>query len=191
LDRNPFTTAGKKFHCLKYQAIVCPDGIIAHLYGPVEGVKHDIAIYRESGIEDKLEMHAYAPDMIPLQIYGDPAYGLNEHLISHYRGIDLTEEQKAFNKAMASIHIVVEWCFKEVLQRLMFLDLVRTQQTLLSPVGLQYPVTVLLHNAHVCLHRPQISQYFAQEHNKQLEEGMDDIPQLVAPPTLEEYFHLD
>lgn len=98
----------KKIHCLKYQAIVYPDGIIAHLYGPVEGVKHHIGTYRESIVEAILDMHAYAPDGTPLQIYCYSAYGLNDHLISSYRGVDLTEEEKGFNKAMASVRIVVE-----------------------------------------------------------------------------------
>lgn len=45
----------KRYHCLKYQAIVTPDGIIIHLYGPVEGTKHDAAVWQESGISDLLE----------------------------------------------------------------------------------------------------------------------------------------
>ncbi|RPB15811.1 hypothetical protein P167DRAFT_551739 [Morchella conica CCBAS932] len=59
----------KRLHCLKYQAVVCPDGIIPHLYGPVEGKLHDLTVYRESHLSELLAMHAFAPDGTPLQIY--------------------------------------------------------------------------------------------------------------------------
>lgn len=91
---------------------------------------------------------------------------------------------------MSKVRIVVEWCFKEILQMFMFFDFARTQQTLLSPIGLQYAVAVLLHNAHVCLQHPQIPQYFAQNSNLPLSPDVD-IPELAVPPTLDEYFHFD
>lgn len=174
----------KRKHCLKYQAVVTPDGIIIHLFGPVEGTKHDALVYRESGLSEILENYAHGPDGTNLQLYGDPAYSMNEHLISPYGGAAINEAERNWNKAMSRVRIVVEWCFKEVLQMFTFLDFKRSQKILLSPVGLQYPVAVLLHNAHVCLHRPQISQFFEVEVGDDLE-----VPELLAPPTLEEYFH--
>lgn len=74
----------KRCHSLKYQAIVTPDRIIIHFYGPVEGTKHDAAIWQESGMADILERHGHAPDGTGLQIYGDLAYGLNEYMISPF-----------------------------------------------------------------------------------------------------------
>lgn len=76
----------KRMHCLKYQVIVTPDGIIAHLFGPVEGLQHDAAVLTESRILDILDIHVYASDGTPLQIYGDPAYGISEHLITPFQG---------------------------------------------------------------------------------------------------------
>jgi hypothetical protein len=52
---------------------------------------------------------------------------------------------------------------------------------LLTLVGLQDPVSsVLLHNSHVILHRPQITQYFVET----LGESLDgiDLPTLAQPP---------
>lgn len=177
-------------HCVKYQAIVTLDGLIAHLYGPVEGLNHDAAVWAKSGISEVLDIHAYAPDGTALQIYGDPAYGLGDHLISPYQGAALTWNEQLWNKSMSQVRIVVEWCFKEVLQMFSYLDFGQAQKTLLSPVGLQYTVAVLLHNAHVCLHHPQISQYFAQENNIHVLNGVE-IPELAHPPTLEKYFHVN
>lgn len=180
----------KRVHCLKYQALVCPDGIIPHLYGPVEGRLHDLTVYNESRLSQILEQHANAPDGTPLQIYGDSAYigALSDHLITPYRGAALEQNERDWNKAMSKIRIIVEWSFKEVLQRSTFLDFSRTQHVLSSPIGLQYPIAVILHNAHVCLHHPQISQYFARENLLDLPEG-EEVPELSLPPTLEEYFH--
>jgi len=94
---------------------------------------------------------------------------------------------------MSRVRIVVEWCFKEVLQLFSALDFTRTQRLLVSPIGLQYSVSVLLYNAHVCLHNPQIPQYFAQDNHLDLpiplDESAEDQPVLLKPPTLEEYFH--
>lgn len=41
----------KRFHCLIYQTITTPDGIIFHMYGPEEGRRHDMTLYRNSGID--------------------------------------------------------------------------------------------------------------------------------------------
>jgi hypothetical protein len=96
---------------------------------------------------------------------------------------------------MSKVRIVVEWVFKEVTTLFPRLDWVPSQKLLVSPVGLEYPVTVLLHNAHVILHRPQIIQYFAQTLEEArlllvpLEE-LGDLPRLGPAPTLEEYFQL-
>jgi len=90
---------------------------------------------------------------------------------------------------------VVECCFKEVLQLFSALDFTRTQCLLLSPIGLQYSVSVLLYNAHVYLHNPQISQYFVQNNHLNLptplDDSAEDLPILLKPPTFEEYFHFD
>jgi len=183
----------KRMHCLKYQAIIAPDGIISHLYGPVEGRIHDSAVWTKSGMSEILDAHAYAPDGSPLQVYGDPAYGINEHLISPFGGAFISYHEREWNKSMSRVRIVVEWCFKEVLQLFSALDFTRTQRLLVSPIGLQYSVSVLLYNAHVCLHNPQIPQYFAQDNHLDLPIPLDasaeDQPVLLKPPTLEEYFH--
>jgi hypothetical protein len=71
----------KRGHYLKYQAIVAPDGLIVHLYGPVEGRLHDSTIMVQSEILTMLEAHAYKPDGTPVQIYSDSAYGINGFII--------------------------------------------------------------------------------------------------------------
>jgi hypothetical protein len=158
-------------HCLKYHAILTPDGIVIHIYGPVEGRRHDETVFQQSGVTQLLEKHFWTPDGRPLFIYGDPAYSVSAHVLSPYKGAAVTAEQSIFNSAMSHCREPVEWCFKEVTQQFPFLDFSRNQKILLSPCGLFYLVGMLLVNAHTILHRPQIPQYFQ-----------------CPPPTLEEYF---
>lgn len=182
----------KRLHGLKYHAIVTPDGLIAHLYGPLEGRRHNRTIWSESQIMQYLELYAYGTQGQPLQLYGDPAYGCNKFICAPFLGAKLTPQEQEFNKRMANVRIIVEWVFKEILNLFPFLDFKRNQKLLLQPVGKQFQVAALLHNAHVCLHQPQIPQYFQDcityavqhESNNNIQ-----LPHLFQPPTLEEYFH--
>jgi hypothetical protein len=161
----------KCIHCLKYHALISPDGIVIHVYGPVDGRRHDETVYKESGLASLLDAHFWTPDGQPLYIYGDPAYNVGPHILSLYRGPAFTREQCAFNTKMSRVHELVEWLFKEVSQQFTYLDFSRSQKILLSPCGLFYLISILLCNAHTILHYPQIPQYFA-----------------CPPPTLMEYF---
>ena len=40
----------KRVHAIKFQAVVIPSGLVANLYGPVEGLRHDAGILKESGL---------------------------------------------------------------------------------------------------------------------------------------------
>ena len=90
---------------------------------------------------------------------------------------------------MSRLRIVAEWAFKEMITTFGFLDYAKNQKHLLQPVGTQFRVAALLHNAHVCLHRPQIAQYFqiAYENEENEEDFIEE--ELFEPPTLEDYFH--
>ncbi|KAF7343289.1 DDE Tnp4 domain-containing protein [Mycena venus] len=80
----------KKFHSLKYQALMLPNGIIGHLYGPVEGRRNDNFLLTESTLLDALAEFAHQEDVdedTPIerryfQIFGDPAYGVGPHIMS-------------------------------------------------------------------------------------------------------------
>ncbi|KAH0606104.1 uncharacterized protein H6S33_003765 [Morchella sextelata] len=52
--------------------------------------------------------YAKAPDGTSLQIYGDPAYGISEHLITPFQGAAITEDEQLWNRSMSKVRIVVE-----------------------------------------------------------------------------------
>lgn len=63
----------KRVHAIKFQSLAVPNGLVANLYGPVEGKKHDSSMLAESGLYNKLEELHVLPNGRPC-IYGDSAY---------------------------------------------------------------------------------------------------------------------
>jgi DDE superfamily endonuclease len=110
----PATYSGhKRVNCLKYQLISAPDNLALHYAGPVEGRRHDMAIYSASGIEEDLASSLHI-DGIQYCIYGDSAYALREYLMVGFDGTVISPEQAAFNKAMSRSRVTVEWTFKDI-----------------------------------------------------------------------------
>ena len=75
----------KRVHALKFQSVVLPNGLIANLYGPVEGRRRDAGMLRDSGLLNTLEREAYSHRGDVLCLYGDPAYPLRPYLMPPYR----------------------------------------------------------------------------------------------------------
>lgn len=161
----------KRFHCLKYHFLLTPDGMIIHVYGPVDGRRHDETVYKESGLADLLDKYFRTPSGQRLYVYGDLGYSVGPNILCPFKGPVLSEEQKRFNFRMSRVREPVEWAFKEVTQQFEFLDFSRSQKILLTPCALFYMVALLMCNCHNILHIPQIPQYFN-----------------CQPPTLAEYF---
>jgi hypothetical protein len=137
----------------------------------IEGRKHDAGMLGESGLMRELERVAHSPTGEALCIYGDPAYPLRIHLQAPFRDANLTEEMKAYNKAMSSVRVSVEWLFGEIVKYFKFVDFKRALSIRLSPIGKIYIVCALLQNAHACLYGNIVSDYFE-----------------LQPPNLEDYF---
>ena len=137
-----------------------PNGMIAHLYGPVEGRRHDAGMLRLSGLLPILEQRMHDAQGMPFALYGDPAYPLREHLMCPYRGAVLTNDQRRFNHAMSQVRQCVEWGFGDVRTNFAFVDYKKNQRLLLQPVGKYYKVAVLLTNCRACLYGNQTSEYF-------------------------------
>ncbi|CAB1107600.1 unnamed protein product [Ectocarpus sp. CCAP 1310/34] len=122
---------------------------------------------------EKLSM-LNSPTGHPYCLYGDPAYGLSNHLVCPFSASSvgpLTPEMADFNKRMSHCRVTVEWGFKEMTGKWAFVNMKPQPKFLLSPVAKQYRVATLLSNWHSCMNGGnEISQYFG-----------------VVPPTFEEY----
>ncbi|KAF7987128.1 hypothetical protein HWV62_339 [Athelia sp. TMB] len=171
----------KKFHALKFQALMLPNGIFGHLFGPEPGRHNDNHLLNKSRLLETCAKHAVRPgtnDNTPaaerfFQIFGDPAYGISHQIISPFAGPgERTEAEKAWNESMASVRIEVEHGFGIVANTWPFLNAGWKMHINSSPVGRYYRTAVLLTNAITCLHENQVSQHFD-----------------VQPPDIFEYFH--
>ena len=94
----------KGYMPLKFQSVALPNGIVANLFGPVEGRCHDARMLNDSGVRAALQQVAYCPGGDLLCIYEDRAYPLRPQLMGPYKVGDvqvLTPEMMAFNKAMS------------------------------------------------------------------------------------------
>ena len=70
----------KRYHCLKYQNITTPNGIIANLFDPLEGRRRDSFVLGLSGVMIQLEQHSFDSRGSSLCISGDARYPLRRYL---------------------------------------------------------------------------------------------------------------
>ncbi|KAH7955701.1 hypothetical protein HPB52_002899 [Rhipicephalus sanguineus] len=57
-DRRLYFSGHKRLHVLKYQSLMCPNGLICQLDGPYTGRRHDAGTLRDSQLYEKLEASA-------------------------------------------------------------------------------------------------------------------------------------
>ena len=163
----------KRIHCIKFQSLVTPNGLIINLFGPMEGRRHDAALLRESNLLvslENLDFRLNDEARTPMCIYGDPAYPIRRMLIAPYRSADLSADQKLFNTKMSAVRQSVEWQFGKLVNLFSFLDFKKNLKLFLQPVAKYYMVGAILANCHTCLYGSQTSTFFG-----------------VDPPELEEY----
>ena len=158
----------KRHHGLKYQHIMCPNGLVCHAWGPYIGRRHDISMYVDSGVEEQLKK-VLGNRGEQLAIYGDGGYAPRDWLRVPFKGFK-TPEQQEFNVAMSNVRASVEWGFGKLSSNFAFVAFPQNQKVFLQPVGTYYLVASLLTNCHTCLYGSQVSQYF-------------DCP----PPSLKDY----
>ena len=127
---------------------------------------------RDSGLLQKLERNAFAPNGEPMCLYGDPAYPLRVHLQAPFRMVVRNADMGAFNKSMSVVRISEEWKFGDIAGSFKFIDFKKDLKIALSAVGKMYIVAGILRNALTCMYANSTSAYF----------GLD-------PPTLQEYFN--
>ena len=106
------------------ESVTAPNGLIAHMFGSIEGKRHDAFMLSVSGLPCKLQP-LVAPSGSPYVLYGDPAYGLSRNIISPFRGA----QEQEFNRDMSAVRIAVEWSFERILKYFSYLDFWKTRHT--------------------------------------------------------------
>lgn len=150
----------KRVHSLKFQSVAIPNGLVANLYGPIEGRRHDAGMLKDSGLLNTLQRKARTPRGDILCIYGDPAYPLRPQLMCPYRENNLTFQMQEFNTAMSEVRVTVEWLFGDIVESFKFIDYKKNLKLGLSAVGKQYIVSVFFRNLITCLYGNSTSEFF-------------------------------
>lgn len=146
-------------HNFYFQSVQAPNGLIANMFGPIEGRRHDAFMLGESGLADKLRRFQ-KPNGEPYVIYGDPAYGVTRNILAPFRGVHLTDDQQDFNTQMSKVRASVEWGFGKICQNFAFIDFKKNLRILLQPIGKYFLVATILTNCHTCLYGSLTSTYF-------------------------------
>ena len=118
---------------------------------------------KESDLLKSLERVAYSPAGNVLCIYGDPAYPLRPHLMTSYRVgevLKFTPNMQAFNEAMSSVRVSVEWLFGDVLNSFKFLNCKNNLKLGLYAAGKYYIVAALFRNGLTSLCGNNTSTFF-------------------------------
>jgi len=163
-------------HMLKFQTVTTPDGLSFHLYGPVEGRRHVITMYREAGMDDMLQAGLHIGG-IQYCIYGDKAYLIRPWMQDAFPaplGGEADADEDTQNTDMAGLPVFVEWGYKEVKQVFTSLDFKRKLNIREGPVTLVYRCAALLWNMRTCLNGSQTASVFRCD-----------------PPDLENYLSLE
>ena len=113
----------KKVHALKFQSIAAPNGLIANLYGPVEGRRHDSAMLAQSQIYPQLQQHLCRYNWtISLHLWGS-CLSFKASTSGHpFRNAILTQQQKQYNTSMSQVRTSVEWLFGDITNWFAFID---------------------------------------------------------------------
>ena len=157
----------KRKHALKYQIISTPDGMIAHVWGGLEGRRHDRTLLNYSNLETALQN---AQCFEGYGIYGDPAYGCTQYFVSPFPTIPYNELKATFNANMSKYRVCVEWSFADILRYWQSLEMRYSQRVFMTPVKKMYIVAVLLTNCVTCFNGNVTSNFFD-----------------IKPPSIDEY----
>nr|XP_054925854.1 uncharacterized protein LOC126529591 [Dermacentor andersoni] len=91
-NQRDYFSGHKRIHVVKYQSVMCPNGIVWQLDGLYPGKRHDAGILQCSGLYAKLEKLVGPHHFV---MYGDPAYPLKPLLMKPFGGSSLTATHTA------------------------------------------------------------------------------------------------
>jgi len=148
----------KRRHAIKFQSVITPDGLIAHLFGPWEGRRHDMTWYHESGLDAVLS-DALVIQGVQHYIYGDAAYLVRPWLQASFRGV-MKPNKEACNETMKVPRAAIECGFKDVKQVCAFRDFLRKLKIREGPVGLFYRAGALIWKLRCCAYGSATADFF-------------------------------
>ena len=116
----------KKTHALKFQKVSTPNGLIANLYGPVEGRRHDCTMLQMPGLLETWDCWKCGRDFhsIPMENF----CVLMETLpipyvdICNHHSVEQDQLLNKTNSLSPRAHLESLWLFQYILGNLRFVD---------------------------------------------------------------------
>ena len=163
----PLRNKGETGNCLVgfTQQVGVPDGMIAYLYGPFVGKRHDARMLAESGLLTILEncMPADGSNGPVYSLYGYLAYPQSIWLFGGFVNPAQDSPEAQFNKQMSQARIAVEWGFNDIVTQFRHLDLTSNMKWLKEPIAVHYMNCAFLCNIRNCFYGNEGLAYFGAE----------------------------
>jgi hypothetical protein len=164
----------KRCHGLKFQSVTVPDGLMACLFGPINGNRHDYYMLAQSQLFLKLRlMMPRLPGSRIYSLYGDPAHPQTLYIFGGFRNPAPGSVHARWNTEMSRVREPVEWGYKNIINLCAFINFQVSMQIFKFPVANYFICAAFLTNLRTCFYGNQISLYFDCE-----------------PPSLVEYLAL-
>ena len=112
----------KRVHAIKCQAIATTNGLVASIYGPIEGRRHDSGILADSAILPLLQQYSINQNGNQSRIYGNLAYPLRPQLQTPISNPLVNPQQAAYDTVMSEAKVGVECVFGDIANFLKFFD---------------------------------------------------------------------
>jgi hypothetical protein len=170
-----FYSGYKKCHGIKFQTLELPNGMCAHLFGPMSFRRNDVEVLDESDMNEQLAelSRDLDPDGKQYKVYCDGIFSIESHMLSKHVG-ETTREERYENGIMTKIRIANEWAYGITESLFAMLKWWLAMKVRLNgEQGYYYITATILRNAHCCLEGNQITRYFQ-----------------CRPPELEDYFDI-
>lgn len=142
----------KRMHCLIYQNLTTPDGLMFALYGPEVGRRHDLTLLRNSNWNEILH-NSLLIEGNWYYIYGHAAYLMRPWMLRPYIYGLVTPLQRMFNRKMSGLSVSVEHNYKDLKQYWTSQDFSRKLKARKVPISLLYKASALMLNFRVCLYQ--------------------------------------
>ena len=98
----------KRFNCLIYQIVTKTDGLIFYLCDPEVGRRHDMVLYRKSGLGAILADGMFIKGK-QFCIYGEAAYMMLPWIQVAYPRTNATADELDYKVAMSAVREAIEW----------------------------------------------------------------------------------
>jgi hypothetical protein len=110
-----------KLHCLQFQGVSAPDGMIVDFYGPLAGRRHDTHVLNSSLFNERLAQ-AQQGMAIQYKYYVDKGYYAKSHGYAAYKGQNLPQLFIDENEKMSKHRVGIEWVFGNIANRWALVD---------------------------------------------------------------------